>query len=449
MMCNKTISNKALQLLLIVIVILAGTTFLTALSWAWESQDPQLAKDWENMLGYKAPDLVGKVAPEINPGMVIDSKNYKDYPGLKDLLPESLYNRLDPNAYAPLAPIKIVKTDQYHFSRGFLNKSLVNSKTCRFAEDQLTIVEYQGGFPFLPPKNGNELAVCDDNGYLGDTFAMRPMRLRLYGRDNKPEREMRQNLGFLRYFGCTDWKENVQPNPEQIHYFNSGVFTYPRDVSGAAYVRKRYLPADKSDEFLLYIPSMRRIRKMGGRDTQDPLFGSDLVWDDFNMWWQKLSTTDFPNDYKMHPEREMLLPTFINYNWPNDRATAGYTDYKIDESGEQIYLYYGSWQRRPVWPLEVISKDNAYMYSKRILIEDMETCLALQTDMYDPKGRLWRSWVRDYNLSEKGEGIMEELIDIVDHINHHRTILDFKGEMNPRWMGLDYGDVRFMSKMAK
>ncbi len=48
-----------------------------------------------------------------------------------------------------------------------------------------------------------------------------------------------------------------------------------------------------------------------------------------------------------------------------------------------------------------------------------------------------------------GVGVMEELIDIVDHINNHRTILDFKGHKNPTWMGPEYGDVRFLSKKAK
>jgi hypothetical protein len=416
---------------------------------AWECRDAQLVKEWQEMLGYKAPDMVGKVAPEIKKGMVIDSSNYKDYPGLQDLMLPSVYARLDPGSYAPLAPIKIVETDQHVLSRGFMEKSKENLKTCHFAEDNLTLIGYQGGFPFIPPKNGNELAMWCDNSYLGDTFAMRPMRLRLVGRDNRPEREMRQNLNFFRYFGCTDWKEDEKENPEMIHYFNAGVFTFPRDVSGSAYVRRRFLDASRPDEFLLYVPSMRRIRRMGGRDTQDPLFGSDLVWDDFNIWWQKLSPTDFPNDYIMKQTVEMLSPTFVSYDYPDDRETAGYTDYNVNDSGDQVFVNFGSWQRRPFYPLEVISKDPNYMYSKRIILVDPETGLLLQTEMFDQSGRLWRSWLRDYNLSETGTGVMEDIIDIVDHVNQHRTILDFKGHMNPHWMGPEYGDVRYLSRMAK
>ena len=181
--------------------------FTAATAFSWETQDPQLAADWEKMMGFKAPDIVGKVAPEIKPGMVIDSSNYAQFPGLKELLPKSLYDRFDPASYAPLAPMKIVKTDQYHLSRGFLEKSLLSAKTCKIAADGIGLEGYQGGFAFIRPKNGVEAIQLADNTYLGDSFAMRPMRLRLYNAKNKPERELRQHLNVLRYKGCTDWRE--------------------------------------------------------------------------------------------------------------------------------------------------------------------------------------------------------------------------------------------------
>lgn len=423
---------------------------LASPSFSWTTKDPKVAEEYAKMLGFKVKDKVGKVAPEIKPGVVIDSSNYKNFPGLAELLPKSLYDRFDPKSYCPLAPIKVKETDQYHLGAGWIKKTMESEKNIKLGKDNLTLDGYVGGYPFLHPKNGNELIQWACHPYLGDTFAMRPMRLRLYGRNNKPERELRQHLNVIRFMNATDWRpEGITPNSEQIDYVVSGTFIYPKDLSGTAYVRKRFVPADKADEFLLFVASMRRIRRMSGRDTQDPLFGSDLVWDDYNTYWGKPSPTDFPCDYKMLPAREMLLPTYIDYDWPNDRASAGYTDFNIDESGNQVYLNYGSWQRRWVYPLEMVSKDPAYCYSKRVWIAEPETCVGVQTDLYDQSGRLWRSWVRDYNLNQNGMGIMEELIDIVDHINTHRTILDFKGYKNPQWMGAEYADVRFLSKKAK
>lgn len=436
---------------LISMAVVAGfLLFLASPCDAWTTKDPQLAEDFAKMLGFKVKDKVGKVAPEIKPGMVIDGSNYKDYPGLKELMPKSLYDRLDPNSFAPLAPMKIVETDQYHLGRGWMAKTMESAKNIHIGDDGVTLEGYVGGYAFMHPKNGVELIQWADNPYLGDSFAMRPMRLRLYTRENKPEREMRQHLNVSRYMNCTDWRpEGLLPNPEQIHYVISGTFIYPRDISGTSYVRKRYIPADKADEFLLYIASMRRIRRMSGRDTQDPIFGSDMLWDDYNIFWKKLSTTEFPDEYRMLPSVEILQPTYIDYDWPDDRESAGYTGYNIDESGEQTYMNFGSWQRRWMYVCECISKDPAYTYSKRILWNEPEQQVQTYEENYDRAGRMWRTWVRDYNNSETGVGCMEDLIDIVDHINNHRTMLDFKGHKNPKWMGADYGDVRFLSRKAK
>ena len=174
---TKKIKRKRQSILFFTIL---GLVFLTGSAFAWQTQEPETAAAWEKMMGFKAPDVVGKIAPEIKPGLVIDGNNYKQFPGLKELLPQSLYSRLDPNSYAPLAPIKIAETDQYHLGAGYIKKSLLSAKTCKLAADGLTLEGYQGGFPFIHPKNGNEQVQICANPYLGDTFAMRPMRLRLY-----------------------------------------------------------------------------------------------------------------------------------------------------------------------------------------------------------------------------------------------------------------------------
>lgn len=433
------------------VMVLLGLHLVWASSaLAWRSTDPQLAEDYARFLGFRAKDLVGKVAAEVTPGTVITKENFRNHPGLKDLLPASLYTRLDPASYAPLASLRVVETDQYHLGRGWLEKSIESAKTARLAADGLSMEGYVGGFTFVHPKTGAELIQWADKEYIGDTIALRPMRMRLYGRKNTPEREMRQHLNGVRFLYCTDWRpDGIQPNNEMVHGVASGVFIYPRDISGVAYVRKRFLAADKVDEFLMYIPSMRRARRMSGTDMQDPLFGSDIIWDDYNVHAQKLSATDFPCEYRMLPPQEMLLPTFVDYDWPNDRGRSGYSDYRVDEEGPQAYLHFGSWQRRWVYICESISRDPAYCYSKRVMANDAETGLQLQADFYDQKGRLWRTGLRDYNLTQDGVGIMEDLGEVIDVVNQHRTILDMQGEKNPKWMDAKYADLRFLSKKAK
>ena len=74
------------------------------------------------------------------------------------------------------------------------------------------------------------------------------------------------------------------------------IFVYnPADLKGHSAVRTRFVEAEKPDEFIMYIPAMRRIRRLAGSDTQDPLVGADAAWEDWKCWWQKLSSKIWPS----------------------------------------------------------------------------------------------------------------------------------------------------------
>jgi len=448
-------------LLLISIIILLGLilggagsgfawdeeTWLKLPPYEWKSENPEIAGAWAEMMGFKAPDVVGKVAPEIKPGMIIDRTNYKDYPGLKELLTSTLYARLDPGSYASLAPLKIAKTSQYHYSKGCLEDSLKNLKTCKIGADGITMEGYHGGVPFPHPKTGLELAWVMDNKYIADNLYMNPMWIRLYGRDNRPQRDMKWYLGGVRYSYRCDLGEDVTPNPEGVNFGSSGWFFYPRDISGTCYLRRRFLDVEKPDEFLLYLPSMRRVRRMGGRDAQDPMFGSDLTWDDFQLFYQKISSVSFPMEWKLIGEKELLYPTEVHVNRLKGEERP--PDSYVDESRDQTYLYWASWQRRPVYIVEGHELDKDYMYSKRVYYVDREILLINQDEFYDRSGRLWRTTVRDCTIDNVTGYFCENLLDVVDHPNYHRTFCDCKGIGNAPWIGPEYLEMKFLIRKAK
>jgi len=413
----------------------------------WESKNPELAEEWAKMIGFKAPDVVGKKAPEIKPGMIIDGNNYKNYPGLEKLLSPGQWKRMDLNSYGPLSPLKIVETNQYHFSKGFIEKTIKNMKTCKIGADGITMEGYIGGIPFPYPKSGLELGWNLDQKYLGDTCFMNPMWIRLYGRNNRPERDMKWYLGQVRWSNRTDWGEDFKPNPEGINFTGSGWFFYPRDISGSCFVRRKFLASDKPDEFMLYIPSMRRIRRLSGRDTQDPIFGADVNWDDFQQFYQKISPTDFPIEWKILEETEILAPSLIHSDYRKGEERP--SDSFVDDSGDQTWLYFVSWQRRPVYVVESKELDNRYVYSKRILYVDREAMYPVIQENYDQAGRFWHSWVRDWMIENHTGYFMENFSDIVDFLNDHRTILDCKGITNPEWIGREYSELKFVIRKSK
>ncbi|RLA92075.1 MAG: hypothetical protein DRG25_06850, partial [Deltaproteobacteria bacterium] len=338
-------------------------------------------------------------------------------------------------------------TNQYHFSKGCLKKTIENIKVCKIGADGISLEGYKGGIPFPHPKTGIEAIWTQDNKYIGDTMYMNPFWLRLYGHDNKPERDMKWYLGQVRWTYRCDWGEDIKPNPEGVNYATSGWFFYPRDLSGTCYLRRRFLDVEKPDEFMLYLPSMRRIRRMSGRDAQDPVFGSDLIWDDFQLFYQKISPVTFPVKWKIVGETEMLQPTLVHIDYR--RGEERPPDCHVDESGDQVYLYFASWQRRPMYILEGEELDKSYTYSKRVLFIDKELIYIFNIENYDQAGRLWRSIIRDIVLENHTGYYTENLLDIVDHLNRHRTICDMRGITNPKWVGPEYSDIKFLIRKAK
>ena len=123
-----TWENKKIPFIALSIII--GVIFcISSSAYCWQTKDPKLAEEFAKVVGFKTKDKVGKVAPDIKPGMKIDGTNYTQYPGLKNLLAPSLYARMDPKSYAPMAPIKIKETDQYHLGKIWMEKSLQSEKT--------------------------------------------------------------------------------------------------------------------------------------------------------------------------------------------------------------------------------------------------------------------------------------------------------------------------------
>ena len=85
-------------------------------------------------------------------------------------------------------------------------------------------------------------------------------------------------------------------------------FQAPRDVAGVYQQALYSNDQNTADQLMLYIPSMRRVRKMSATDTQDPVMGQDQIYDDNEGWMQKLSATRYPYKYEVLEEREYLVP---------------------------------------------------------------------------------------------------------------------------------------------
>ena len=375
---------------------------------------------WEELVGFKSTDAVGKIAPEIKPGKYT-YKDLEKYPGFKELMPPELYKRIKPGA-PPLCgnipEFEVVPTRQYYWALPVAQATRQNLGKTQL-DDQGYLVQgtWKGGIPFPKPSgtfkaqqimqnlekrymnyNNNQWQVAFGYGYdrnLENDYKTiySVLGQSLSGRVDDP-------AGFFdqRAEGVGEYRKTI------LHLHA------PRDIAGSAYTQLFYLDPKKNDQVMMYISSIRRVRKLSSSDTQDPQSGSDVPYDDNEGFMQRLSPTRFPYSFKIIAEREFLLPA-VCYDGSEyiDSKTKAHMNLKFE--------------RRPLYVVELTQQDPNYVYSKRIFYIDKETFLHYSVLNYDQKGRLYRTW--DHNLTFFPEmGAWAQCFNLVlvrDHVDHHTT----------------------------
>ena len=409
--------------------------------WIKKLKDPraiELGKAWAQYQGYDTPSLVAqsKLAPGVKPGVVINEENYKDYPGLKELMMPAAFARIKKGAYAQLAEIPIVPTTQMYPTRARQEWTIKEEGKAGIGKND-ELLNWKAGIPFPKPAKGVEFAHNAQCVGMGDDqCAYSPVHFLLYDRKGKKERLMKINLYWRRYRGRTD----VPPTPIDLEHPDimdkgSIVAFYPFDIRGFSGVRSRVMDPLKEDEFITYIPALRRVRRMAGSDTQDPLLGSDIPWEDWGGWWSKISNVVWRNvDFKFLGKKEVLFPIY--------GTKPPVTNVETGRIGQK-------WERRFSWILEVIIGDPRYMYSRRIVSINPQFGNSEYSENFDKRGQLWRSYLMYYYFDPITGTKSAWGADVTDHVNRHRSWVKFDCIPNCPETTDDYFNLRFLTKMAR
>ncbi|MDY6864340.1 MAG: DUF1329 domain-containing protein, partial [Thermodesulfobacteriota bacterium] len=155
----------------------------------------------------------------------------------------------------------------------------------------------------------------------------------------------------------------------------------PYDVKGFAMIRARYEAIDKPDDVFDYLPALRRIRRMTGSDCLDPILGSDLPYDDFELCRQKITS-------KMTfalQQKNMLVPA----HFVSKKEKINCDDILPHLKKNCIQW---DWEIRPVNIAEILENDKAYPVLKRVIYQERSrmTAVGYATELYDLRGRLYR-----------------------------------------------------------
>jgi len=381
-----------------------------------------MKRAWAEVIGFRAPDVVGKIAPEIKPG----TYTYKDknkYPGLKKLMIPALYKMFKPGGppYAGNFPeIKVVPTRQYYWALP------VAEATRKYAghtklDDQGYIMDktYIAGYPFPRPSgkfkaqeilyNWEKRYLNGENTYIIENVlgftknlktdfhgAVRWSELRLHGRVlEKP-------------YGWYDERARQRGEAGGLAI----KWIAPRDMFGNAFSILYYINRDHYEQFLLYINALRRIREMTATDSQDAVGGQDGTYDDGDGFSQKISPTRYPFKSKVIAEREYLVPA---PTW----------DGSVYMTSKGLEYHNLKFERRPVYVVQLTELNKNYVYSKRILYIDKETFMLFYTECFDQKGRLYRDTLSIETFVPEMGMLLHCDVIARDHIDLHSTRLNF------------------------
>jgi hypothetical protein len=376
---------------------------------------------WSELVGFKAPDLVGKIAPEIKPGKYT-YKDLEKYPGLKQLMWDDMISRIKPGEppFAGNIPeFEIIPTQQLYWGLPISEMTKANLGKTQLREDGYLKAEtWLGGYPFPQPSGKNKAWQIMYN--LEKRYQSWGLDFVILGFNHGYTKAMQKDFDcdyivrhhrlagrcLMEPYGFFDKRAKERGE------FRAFImpFLSPRDIAGMVQSALYFLDPEKADQLYIYIPSMRRVRKLTATDTQDPIAGQDVTYDDNEGFMQKLSPVRYPYKAQVLDEREYLYPICTE-------------DGSIYIKKQGATLQNLQFQRRPMYVVELTQLDPNYQYSKRIFYIDKETFQHLEVLNYDQKGRLYRTNFLVYSWHPEMGTLAWTGFDVLrDHIDTHSGV---------------------------
>ena len=354
-------------------------------------------RQWAEIVGFKSPDVVGKIAPEIKP----DKYTYKDLEqnqGLKELFPPEFLVHFKPGGppfVGSITEFEIIPTRQLYWSALVCEATKQNLGKTKLDKDGYIVPKsWQGGIPF-PRPSGKFKAQ-----QVLYSFRKRPDSYErclaiegesmCFNKNLAVDRYNQFSAHFIRLMGRTifppyGWFDKRAERNGEYQAFSTSV-SEPRSMRGTVVLQYMFDDPNKLDPWMIYVPSLRRIRKMAATDTQDP--NGDQTYDDREHLVQKITPKKYPYKFDIVSEREYLMP--VEYN-----TAKSWVDSKDGYAFKE-----GQFMRRPCYVLELNQMDPNYVYGRRMIYVDKENFMCSYSANYDQKGRLYRTQNQVYVFME-------------------------------------------------
>jgi hypothetical protein len=159
----------------------------------------------------------------------------------------------------------------------------------------------------------------------------------------------------------------------------------PFDAKGIALVNYRYKSADgpprsaKNDDTWVYVPTLRRVRRISTAQRTDAVSGTDFTFDDLNGF------AGIPPQYEWTCLGEQDVLATVNsrvkaYPYTRDHNFGPYGLSVADDR----------WELRQTFKFQFVPKNQDHPYARKVLYIDKNTAEVLYSFAYDRKGELWK-----------------------------------------------------------
>jgi hypothetical protein len=158
-------------------------------------------------------------------------------------------------------------------------------------------------------------------------------------------------------------------------------FQSPADVKGTGFLQYEYDDPSKDDDRWLYLPALKKVRRISGSSKSDYFMGTDFTYDDMG-------------EHSVDEDTHTLI-----------------REEEVD--GQKC------------WVVESVPLDKGYMYSKKISWIRQENFTALKVEFYDRQGDLLKTLtVPDLRMQDGFWTVFKMEMDNLQE--KHKTVLEIK-----------------------
>jgi Protein of unknown function (DUF1329) len=352
-----------------------------------------MGRSWCAGMALVLSALAASVHADVAPGDKIDATNVAK---AKDLISPGLEWCIKRGF-----PITVGESKRVEWPKAYKEATEKYAPQVKLSADGLTVSNYVAGQPFpnLDPKDPQFALKIMSNYEYGFVNGLDDTDLRNFDADTgtiPPAGPMTVERHFLLdHLRRLFWTGRlyVDPKPEKPnpngYRVQQGLYPIlePFDLKGVGALGNRYIDSAKQDDSWLYLPSLRRVRRLSTAQRSDALFGQDTDVDSYYGYAGQVSWMD----WKYLGEKEVLGPVHAEH-FPVKWAP------KVDWAFDDV------WEKRKVYVIEGTSKLPQYAYSKRVLFIDKEYWGIPFSDIYDRSGELWKIWINDLSFRKSVPG---------------------------------------------